>query len=790
MGLHDEFIKLRKQYIEARFSHLNEVQRSAVFCVKGPLLILAGAGSGKTMVLVNRVRYIIEFGDAYNSDKTLREVTNEDVKALRDAVEGGYECSNEIKKLLKIDGAPVWSILAITFTNKAASQLKSRICETTGEQGNDVFAATFHSSCVRFLRRDADRLGFPKNFTIYDADDSVRVLKEICKEKNVDDKMFPPKWMASKIGRIKDSMSSPDDFKATCGDFRDETVAKVYEEYQRRLKKAGALDFDDLIYMMVRLLEENKDVREYYHNRFRYIMVDEYQDTSFAQYKLIELLTNGEQNICVVGDDDQSIYRFRGATIENILGFENCFKSAKVIRLEQNYRSTENILNAANEVIANNLGRKGKTLWSNKGAGDKIKVYCADSELEEAAYVAREILKNKENGTSLSEQAVLYRMNAQSNVIENYFARAGIPYRIYGGQRFYDRMEIKDILAYLHIVENKSDAVRLTRIINKPTRKIGDATVAEVSRIAEGLGLSMLDVIKDAESYETLSRAKNALKDFYDLYEKLLESRANDGLADFVTNVIDLTGYKAMLEAQGEEGKTRLENVEELVSSFRTFETENPERTLGDFLEEVALVSSIDSYDETVDTVTLMTLHSAKGLEFDCVYIVGVEEGIFPSESARYNNDEVEEERRLAYVGITRAKKQLYMTRSNMRMLFGSTRRNPCSRFLNEFSDELKDDLSPERAKKWQSGAMAGAPKSYTVSLGSSITTKPSEPPKATETARGLAFSKGDRVEHKIFGAGVVLSAVPLGGDTLVEINFDKLGVKKAMANYAPMKKL
>ncbi len=806
MGLNEQFIELRKRYIETRFFRLNDVQREAAFCVKGPLLILAGAGSGKTMVLVNRARYIIEFGNAYHSDTLARDVSEAELKELKAAIEEKRECSADLKPLMKTDAVPVWSILAITFTNKAAAQLKERICNETGEEGNDVFASTFHSACVRFLRRDAEKLGFPKSFTIYDTDDSVRVLKAIYKETSVDEKMFPLKWMASKIGRIKDSMVSPEDFKNTPGDFRDEVIAKVYLEYQRRLKAAGAFDFDDLIYMTVTLLRDFPEVREYYHRRFRYIMVDEYQDTSYAQYKLIEYLTGEEQNICVVGDDDQSIYRFRGATIENILGFENCFKNARVIRLEQNYRSTENILNAANGVIKNNVGRKGKTLWSERGAGDKITVFCADSELDEAAFVAREILKNKENGIGLSEQAVLYRMNAQSNPLENYFARAGIPYRVYGGQKFYDRMEIKDVLAYLQLVDNRNDNLRLIRIINKPARKIGDATVAEISRISEGLGEPMIEVIRRADEFEGLSRARGALKDFYDIYERLLESLSENTLGDFVESVLSITGYRAMLTAQGDEGQTRLENTEELISNIRIFEKENPSGSLSEFLEEIALVTSIDNYDEDAETVTLMTLHSAKGLEFDCVYIIGLEEGIFPGEASRYNNEEIEEERRLAYVGITRARKRLYVTRSQMRMLFGSTRRNAESRFLKEIDEELIDDLSPKRAQSWRtaesgfggftgygeakrdySGYTASARQSE-VSLASSMTLGGDRP--KTETAKGTAFQKGDRVEHKIFGLGTVLSATPLGGDTLVEISFDTQGVKKAMANYAPMKKI
>ncbi len=813
MGYNEEFIELRKKYIESRFSALNEVQRSAVFCTAGPLLILAGAGSGKTMVLVNRTRYILEYGEAYTSAKLARQAAKEDVDALRAAI-GGAAVPADVLPLLRVNAPAPWRILAITFTNKAAAQLKERICETVGPEGKDVFASTFHSACVRFLRRDAERLGFPKSFAIYDTDDQSRVLKEIYKEKNIDDKMFPLRWMASRIGRIKDTMASPQEFAETANEFRDKAVAGVYAEYQRRLKKAGAFDFDDLIYYTVRLLENEPEVRAHYNERFRYIMVDEYQDTSFAQYRLVELLTGPDKNICVVGDDDQSIYRFRGATIENILGFEHTFEGARVIRLEQNYRSTENILDAANEVIAHNRGRKGKTLWSDRGAGDKICVYCAENEGEEASFVGREILKNREWGIPLNSQAVLYRMNAQSNALENFFARAGIPYRIYGSVRFYERLEIKDLLAYMAIVENPADDLRLARIINRPARKIGDTTVAEISRIANGLGIPMLEVVRKADEYESLSRARAALAGFCEIYDKLLESYRNDTLHDFACAVLDVTGYRAMLKALGDEGVTRLENAEELLSSIKTFEQENPDGDLAQFLEEIALVMGTDSYDESADAVTLMTLHSAKGLEFDCVYITGVEEGIFPGDMSRGSEDDLEEERRLAYVGITRAKKKLYMTRCSMRMLFGSTRRNFPSRFLGEFSDELKDDLSPKRPA-WQTqdagpkvyysagGGHSSAPRPTSggyqrsggraanskVALGSSITLGGAARPAQAPTAQ-TTFQAGDKVEHKIFGPGVVLSATPLGGDTLVEVDFERHGRKKAMANYAPMKKI
>ncbi len=817
MAIKEEFISLRKQYIEQQFSGLNAVQRDAVFTTEGPLLILAGAGSGKTTVVVNRIRYILEFGPAYSSAEICREVTRQEVEMLRACVEKKTPAADSLRPLLRVGRTQPWNILAITFTNKAAGELKERICASVGERGRDVAASTFHSACVRFLRRDAGRLGFPQNFTIYDTDDSQRVLKEIYKELGVDEKLFPPRQVHGRLGRIKDELLSPEEFAGRANNYNDKMIARIYAAYQKRLRSAGAFDFDDLIYYTVELLHSCPEVREYYHNRFQYIMVDEYQDTSYAQYRLCELLTGPRRNLCVVGDDDQSIYRFRGATIENILGFEEAFAGAKVIRLEQNYRSTGNILDAANEVIAHNRGRKGKTLWTSAHRGELIHVYCADTERDEAVYVAAQIAKNQSEGVPLRQQAVLYRMNAQSNAVENYFARAGIPYRIVGGLRFYDRAEIKDIMAYLCIVDNPADDLRLTRILNRPARKIGGATIQQLQEIAGGLGVPMLEVIRDAAEYPALSRAKTALAAFYALYERLCALYEQNGLTDFVARLIDETGYRAMLLAMKEEGAAKLENVEELLSSIRAFEEENPEGDLALFLEEVALVSSIDSYDESTDAVVLMTMHSAKGLEFDCVYMIGLEEGIFPGEMSRYSEADMEEERRLAYVGITRARKKLYMTRAAARMLFGATRRNPESRFLAEFPDELKYDEAPRRSMPtWRDKDRLESRGQYEYrkanefsnyrldhpgeglgggrdprrgakrGLGESLTVG-GAPKKA---AAGTRFAAGDRVNHRIFGPGVVISASPLGGDLLLEIDFERSGVKKAMANYAPLTKM
>lgn len=515
----ESFFQLRRQFIAARFGRLNDAQREAVFTTKGPLLILAGAGSGKTTVLVNRIANLILFGEAYNSRQASRAPQAEDLEELQKCIQDKCDPSPRLAPLLAVDPVRPWNVLAITFTNKAAGELKSRLAAMLGEEmGSEVNASTFHSACVRILRKDAENLGFPKNFTIYDSDDQQRVLKEIYKTLNIDDKFLPIRNCASSIGRLKDKMITPAQAAEKPSDMRAQLVAQVYMAYAKRCKSAGAMDFDDLIYYTVRLLQEFAQVREYYQNRFRYILVDEYQDTSVAQFQLVNLLCGAENNVCVVGDDDQSIYRFRGATIENILSFESRFAGAKVIRLEQNYRSTSNILDAANCVIKNNAGRKGKTLWTENGDGSKVQHYSAESEQEEASRIAEVIGENVKKGAELKDHAVLYRMNAQSSPVENYFTRAGIPYKIIGGLRFYDRKEIRDMHACMSIVANPLDDLRLKRIINEPARKIGATTVEKMAEIAAGLGVGMLEVVRDAENYPQLSRAANAIKGFYQIY--------------------------------------------------------------------------------------------------------------------------------------------------------------------------------------------------------------------------------------------------------------------------------
>lgn len=858
-----EYLSLRDQYIAAQFTGLNPVQRQAVFTTEGPLLILAGAGSGKTTVLVNRIANIIRFGAAYGSKELNREINEDDLQALRDAVAEKKPLPRETAYLALRPARP-WNVLAITFTNKAAGELKERLKNMLGEtMGGDVNASTFHSACVRMLRRDAERIGFPKSFTIYDSDDQLRVIKQIYKELMIDDKFLPPKSAISKISSYKDQLQSAADVAAEAPrDTKAALVSKIYTAYAGRLKTAGAMDFDDLIFHTVKMLQTDEEVRNFYQQKYRYVLVDEYQDTSIAQFNLVRLLAGGSNNVCVVGDDDQSIYKFRGATIENILNFEQVFTGAKTIRLEQNYRSTSNILNAANSVIKNNNGRKGKTLWTQNDDGDKIQHYTAASEQDEASHITDVIGQNVRAGANLRDHAVLYRMNAQSGPIETYFARAGIPYRIVGGQRFFDRKEVKDINSYLAVIVNPRDDVRLRRIINEPARKIGMTTVDKVAELAHTNNLPMMEIIANVREYPVLSRAAAALEAFYDIYRELRDLSVALPLEEFAGEVIKKSGYEAMLKAQKEEGETRLENLGQLVNSVKTYADQNGEdATLSGFLEEVALIADIDSYDADADSVTMMTIHSAKGLEFPYVFIVGMEDGIFPGELTRYSEEDMEEERRLCYVGITRAKKELYLSSSRTRMIFGQTRRNPPSCFLDEIgADLLEEEESPELAHASAFGAGyggysnvpggrsgysgstrggylsndynakprggfgsgfasgghdspsydggrrvvqgAGFGTGYAVGRTNHHSGTPATPAGAgTSSLAGLqnssapqkkaaGFAVGDTVEHKVFGRGKVLKTTPIAGDCIVEIQFERVGVKKTMANYAPLTKI
>ena len=812
MSTADRFIELRKRYIESRYGRLNREQLQATLTGRGAVLVLAGAGSGKTTVIVNRINNLLRFGDAYESQELWPDPSEEDVAELERIIKTGGQPSEGLARMLRTGNIRPWNILAITFTNKAAAQLKERIVAAVGEDGNDVFASTFHSACVRFLRRDAQRLGWPQNFTIYDTDDSERVIKDICRDLGVNDKFYPARMLASRFSVIKDYMMTPDEYRRTHQyEAETDTILQVYERYQKKLKDAGAFDFDDLIYFTVRLLEENEDVREYYHNRFKYIMVDEYQDTSHAQYRLVKLLANDDNNVFAVGDDDQSIYSFRGANIENILRFEKDFAPAKVIRLEQNYRSTSNILNCANSVIRNNSQRKGKELWTDASDGEKVEIRLCDDEVSEAAFVAQELMKHNKQGIPFSAHAVLYRTNAQSNAFETYFMRTGVPYKIVGALRFYDRAEIKDVMSYMAIVSQPSDDLRLKRIINRPSRKLGSTTVDNIEQIASGLGISMMEVMANASDFPSLSRALPAIRGFMDMYRRLCDAYAELGLGDFTDRMLDITGYREMLSEPGRENEARLENVNEFLSTVRLYENDNPEGDLAAFLEELALYSNMDDYDEDADRVSLMTIHSAKGLEFDYVYLAGMEEGIFPSERSSREGD-IEEERRLAYVGMTRARKELHMTHAGIRMLYGYSRRNRASRFLDEVDRRYVTEVGEERKKNYldRDYARANAFGSFYADHNGSDTAghrgqvegqrmqnRPEElrshistVPLRNSASEEVTYAPGDLVEHRMFGRGTVISVTKVGNDSLIDIRFDRVGRKKAMAKYAPMKKL
>lgn len=773
-----EFIELRKKVIEKEFSNMNDMQFEAVSTVNGPLLILAGAGSGKTTVLVNRIAYLVKYGNAYRSN-TVGYISDDTVKNAEDFLNG--KTDKILDDGLSVDAVNPWQILAITFTNKAAGELKDRIGLRLGDAANDIWAGTFHSVCGKILRRFADRLGYTSHFTVYDTDDQRRLMKEIMKANDFDEKFLSHKAVLSEISSAKDKLITPEEYALqNSGDYRKKMISSLYIDYQKKLANADAMDFDDMIVNTVKLLKENPDILEYYGNKFKYVMVDEYQDTNFAQYVLISLFSKLSGNICVVGDDDQSIYRFRGATIENILNFEEEYNGSRVIRLEQNYRSTGNILDAANAVIKNNRARKGKNLWTDKGNGEKITVFTADSAQGEARYVADKILDEVGSGARFSDFAVLYRMNAQSAALENTFARAGIPYKVIGGLRFFDRREIKDVLAYLSVINNKNDDLRLQRIINFPKRGIGDTTVKNAMEIASALSLSLFEVFKTSDEYAGISRAAAKLKEFCKMIEELENSAYELSVHELLEELLEKTGFISALESEGDEAEDRIENVKELSSNVLQYELENDEPSLSGFLENVALVSDIDGLDSETESrrTVMMTVHSAKGLEFENVFLIGLEEGIFPGNQSLYAGEsEIEEERRLAYVAITRAKRKLYVTNAYMRMLYGTTSRNLPSRFIKEIPEELCEfsgvasDSGIHKTEIFHSDYKPV----HTIPTSSfSRTVKPK-----------TDYFVGQSVKHKTFGVGKVLKVSDMGSDTLLEIAFENAGTKKLMANYA-----
>ena len=803
------FYELRRKLIEKEFSRMNDMQKEAVFTVNGAVLILAGAGSGKTTVLVNRIAYLIKYGNAYNSDFSYRVPSLNDEENLHNYIENGGELSADLERMLGVDVPAPWQILAITFTNKAANELKARLEAMLGEKGNDVWASTFHSCCVRILRRDCDRIGFSKHFTIYDTDDSRRVMKDVLRSLDIDEKRLPPRLVLSEISKAKDSLMTPEDYEnsLTPFDVNKKLIAQAYYKYEERLKKADAMDFDDIIVNAVKLLKENPDILEYYQRKFRYVMVDEYQDTNHAQYIFTSLLAGGYNNICVVGDDDQSIYKFRGATIENILSFENQYDDTKVIRLEQNYRSTSVILDAANAVIKNNRGRKGKTLWTEKDGGDKIKVRTLADERDEGRFVADEI-NNFINVTGKykpSDIAILYRTNNQSRSIENALTNIRIKYKVIGGFKFYDRKHIKDVMAYLSVITNPSDTVRLKRIINEPKRGIGDTTINNASQIADSLGLSLFEVISNANEYPILSRGASKLMEFANLIKGFAASLEEKDIKEFFIDVINDSGYMESLDADRETAEERKSDVFELLNGLVDYMDNNgDDASLSGFLEDVALATDLDNLDEKDETVVLMTLHSAKGLEFPVVFIVGMEEGLFPGNQVMYDPSELEEERRLCYVGITRAKEKLYITNARSRMIYGNTNFTRASRFLAEIPEGLT-----ETEKKPPVNSFGGYSSNTRTYSAPNVRNKAETPKKPTSSSGfsgfggfsgksfsnskpsvNLDFKVGDRVEHKTFGQGMIIGANAVGGDMVLEIAFDSCGTKKIMAKMAKLNKL
>ena len=812
------FAAARRQIIEKEYANLNPEQREAVLTTEGPLLLLAGAGSGKTTVLIHRVENILRFGRGADTRELPPGADEKMLLVLEDAAAGRTSMTDDIRRMCAVDPAAPWQVLAITFTNKAADELKSRLEAKLGETGRDVWALTFHGTCVRILRRDADRLGFPKSFTIYDQADSLSVMKRILRDKNIDDKVFPPKAMLAAASRYKGALVAPEDAVAAeerTGDIRRIRTAQIFAAYAKHLRDAGAMDFDDLIYYTVRLLQDNPDVLAYYQRKFRYVLIDEYQDTNHLQYLFAALMASGSRNICVVGDDDQSIYKFRGATIENILSFEKQYPDARVIRLEQNYRSTGNILAAANAVIANNHERKGKTLWTAQSGGEPITLYEAHNEDDEADFVARTIRSTRR---PMRDFAVLYRTNAQSRSIELALKRRSIPYRIFGGTRFFDRAEVKDILAYLNVIANPTDETRLLRIVNEPPRGIGATSLEKIREIAAAESISLFEAMSTASHRAGISAGKR-MEEFYRMIAELQEAVSALPLDEFYDAVVERTGYALALETKGgDENVTRLENIAELKSSIVKSVEANPDLDLYSYLDEVALYTDMDNYDRAEDAAVMMTMHAAKGLEFPVVFIVGAEEGLFPSSLSIGESEEMEEERRLCYVAITRAKVKLYITCAAQRMLYGRTSANLPSRFTEEIPAALLDrqGLAKKEARTclWDddgsfrssesgyrggghsSGYVSYKPGSRAAGFGTSYAARTgraaapkhvaTEKPKTVLSApKTPSFQAGDHVAHKAFGKGVIEKLTPMGGDALVEVKFDSGETKRMMLRVA-----
>ncbi len=804
--LGERYLRAKRKLFDKYYSTLNAPQREAVFTANGSLLVLAGAGSGKTTVLVRRIVYLIKYGNAYYSEYIPHDITDADVSVLEAAETLPPETLEPL--LLRFAASPCkpWQMLAITFTNKAANEIKNRLAAAIGnpDDAKNIWAGTFHSICMRILRSYGDRMGYTDGFTVYDTDDSKKAVASAMKSLNISEKTLPIKSVMAEISRSKDNLITPQEYEVMVGDdYRRKQIARVYKKYAELLMASNAVDFDDIIMQTVLLLRRDDEVREYYQNKFKYVSVDEFQDTNHAQFELTCLLAGGCKNIMVVGDDDQSIYKFRGAVIENILGFDRHFENTKVIKLEQNYRSTSVILDAANSVIAKNAYRKGKKLWTDRDGGSKITLKQCDDQNTEARYLCDKINELVADGHGIYRDcAILYRTNAQSNIIERTFAKSGIPYRMLGGLRFNDRKEIRDVVAYLQFIVNPADSERMKRIINEPKRAIGSTTVEGVVALAAENSMSVFEVLRNANKFVALSRAASKLRDFADMIASLRDLLYTDiSLEAFVNTVLDRTGYRQMLIAGGEEERDRLENVEEFVSGIIEYENnaQNDNPTLVGFLEENTLVSDVDKYDEDADAVVMMTIHSAKGLEFPIVFLPGMEDGLFPGlQTMTAGEAEMEEERRLAYVAITRAKNKLYMTHTKNRMLYGRTSCNPISRFVGEIPEEdIEREMPPQRSYGDYNSSYGYSntriPRTY-------INERQSTPTQQKKNLFGgdsntspkgdLTLREGDRVRHITFGEGEILSAKPMGADVLYEVVFDKVGTKKLMGTFARLKKI
>ena len=750
-ALNNRYNELKRSLFDKYYSRMNSCQKEAVYTVNNPLLVLAGAGSGKTTVLVNRISHIIRYGNAYYSESNCDNIDENAIENIEAMAKLSHEDLGRALEDFAVAPCPPWAVLAFTFTNKAAGEIKERLEKVIGnpDAAKEIWAGTFHSICVRILRRYASLAGYESSFTIYDTDDSKKLISSCLKKLGIDEKVVAPKTAMNVISRAKDKLMSAKDFAAEASsDFRLSRIAQVYAEYERELKTANALDFDDIIMQTVLLLMNNEEVRSYYQNRFKYVCVDEFQDTNVAQLKLCELLSGRYKNIMVVGDDDQSIYKFRGATIENILSFDSIFAGCKTIKLEQNYRSTSNILNAANAVIKNNKGRKGKNLWTDSGDGDKITLKQLPNQNFEAQYVADKILASvKNDARAFSDFAVLYRMNSQSAPLENVFSKSG----------------------------------RLKRIVNEPKRKIGDTTINAVEALAAIEKTDIFDIMKRSGEYMQLSKVSDKLTAFTDFIERMASLSQTVGVAELISTVVEDSGYHDMLIDEGETGIERLRNIDELLAGAASYEEASDSPSLTEYLEDVALISDTDNYDATADAVVMMTIHSAKGLEFPVVFLPGLEEGIFPGQQSVIDDEEIEEERRLAYVAITRAKSKLYMLNARERMMYAKTRYNPPSRFLEEIPSEYIINESEEKRPQVSFGGQK-----YKPELSKEMTT-PVKPVQMRKAPLEV-FTEGQRVSHATFGEGTILSAKKMGADTLYEVAFDNAGTKKLMATFAKLK--